>query len=172
LTETSGTPKDAKAQAKADKAYKKASRRWFMKKRVWLIGVIGIIAISQVLSGGGGSDSESSNTSTEVTAEEPAIEVTAKTLIDDLEENALSAKTKYDGKKVIVTGELSNIDASGDYFSITGGDFTFTGVRIDIDEDLVATVSAFKKGQMVTVTGTVTDVGEILGYSIEAISIP
>jgi hypothetical protein len=37
---------------------------------------------------------------------------------------------------------------------------------------LVATVSAFKKGQMVTVTGTVTDVGEILGYSIEAISIP
>ena len=172
MSETSGTPKDAKAQAKADKAYKKASRSWFMKKRVWLIGVIGIIVIIQAVSGGGGSDSESSKSSTEVTAEEPAIEVTAKTLIDDLEENALSAKTKYDGKKVIVTGELSNIDASGDYFSITGGDFTLTGVRIDIDEDLVATVSAFKKGQMVTVTGTVTDVGEILGYSIEAISIP
>jgi hypothetical protein len=172
LSETSGTPKDAKAQAKADKAYKKASRRWFMKKRVWLLGVIGIIVISQVVSGGGGSDSESSKSSTESTAAEPAIEVTAKTLIDDLEENALSAKTKYDGKTVIVTGELSNIDASGDYFSITGGEFTFTSVRIDIDEDLVATVSAFKKGQMVTVTGTVTDVGEILGYSIDAISIP
>jgi ribosomal protein S1 len=166
--------KDAKAKAKADKAYNKAVRPIYKKKRFWALGVI-VIAIAASAAGGGGSGSsenKSETASNEVAASEPAIQVTAKQLVDELENNALSAKNKYDGKKVVVTGKLSNIDASGDYFSLEGKDFSFTNIQIFIDEKFLDTVSAFKKGQSVTVTGEVTGVGELLGYSIKAISIP
>lgn len=173
MSEQSGTAKDGKAQAKADKAYKKASRPWFKKKRFVLLGIILIAAVASSLGGGGGgSDSDSSTESSETAAQEPALVVTAKQLIDELEANALNAKTTYDDKRVTVTGKLSNIDASGDYFSLKGGDFSFTSVQIYIDDSLISTVSGFKTGQSVTVTGKVTGVGEILGYSIRAESIP
>jgi hypothetical protein len=166
--------KDAKAKAKADKAYNKAVRPMYKKKRFWALGVI-VIAIAASAAGGGGSGSsetKSDTASKEVAASQPAMQVTAKQLVEELEANALSAKNKYDGKKVVVTGKLSNIDASGKYFSLEGKDFSFTNIQIFIDEKFLDTVSAFKKGQSVTVTGEVTGVGEILGYSIDAISIP
>jgi len=166
--------KDAKAKAKADKTYNKAVRPIYKKKRFWALGVI-VIAIAAQAAGGGGSgssDTKSETASNEVAASEPAMQVTAKQLIDDLEANALSAKNKYDGKTVVVTGKLSNIDASGNYFSLAGKDFSITNIQIFIDEKFLDTVGAFKKGQSVTVTGEVTGVGELLGYSIDAISIP
>ncbi len=50
-------PRDARARAKADKAYAKASRPWYKKKRVIipavLVGLVGVGAVS-----GGGSDPE------------------------------------------------------------------------------------------------------------------
>lgn len=171
---TDDSTKDAKAKAKADKAYNKAVRPAYKKKRFWLLGVI-VIAIAAQSAGGGGSgssDTKSENASNETAASEPAIQVTAKQLVEELESNALAAKTKYDGKRVVVTGKLSNIDASGDYFSLEGKDFSFINVQIFIDDEFVDTVSTFKKGQSVTVTGEVTGVGELLGYSIKAISIP
>ena len=124
--------KDAKAKAKADKAYSKAVRPMYKKKRFWALGVI-VIAIAAQAAGGEGSgtsETKSETTSNEVAATEPAIQVTAKQLVDELENNALAAKNKYDGKKVVVTGKLSNIDASGDYFSLEGKDFTFTNIQI------------------------------------------
>lgn len=173
MSEENGTAKDAKAQAAADKAYNKASRPWFKKKRFWLIGVIALVVIIQT-SGGGSSDSgdSSSETSQETTAT-PAIEVTAEQLLSELEGNALAAKTSWDGKRVTITGTLDNIDASGDYFSLRGNEeFSFINVQVYIDDSLVDAVSAFTKGQTVTVTGTISDVGEIMGYSVDAESIP
>jgi len=171
--------KDAKAQLKADKAYKKASRPWFKKKRFWLFGIIVIMALSQALNGGGGNSSSNSE-STKVEADSPAAEtevqavaVTAAKLLSDLEANALAAKTEWNGKKVTITGKLNNIDASGDYFSLRGdNEYSFTNVQVYIDDSLIAAVSAFKKGQSVTVTGEISDVGEIMGYSVKAKSIP
>jgi hypothetical protein len=46
---------DPKAQAKAAKAYAKASRPWFKKKRWWLLGVVILIIIIVAASSGGGS---------------------------------------------------------------------------------------------------------------------
>jgi hypothetical protein len=171
---TDNSAKDAKAKAKADKAYSKAVRPAYKKKRFWALGVIVIAIAAQGVGGGGSgsSESQSDTTSNEVAATEPAIEVTAAQLVSELESNALSAKNKYDGKRVVVTGKLSNIDASGDYFSLEGKDFSFINIQVFIDEKFIDTVSAFKKGQSVTVTGEVTNVGELLGYSIKAISIP
>lgn len=170
---TDNSAKDAKAKAKADKAYSKAVRPAYKKKRFWALGIIVIAIAAQGVGGeGGSSESQSETTSNEVAATEPAVEVSAAQLVSELESNALSAKNKYNGKRVIVTGKLSNIDASGDYFSLEGKDFSFINIQVFIDEKFIDTVSAFKKGQSVTVTGEVTNVGELLGYSIKAISIP
>ena len=174
MSEVNETPKDAKAQAKADKAYKKASRPWFKKKRFWFIGVIAIMIAIQVSGGGGSSDSNdaSSETSQEAAAT-PPVAVTAEQLLTELEGNALAAKNSWDGKRVTITGTLDNIDASGDYFSLRGNsEFSFINVQVYIDDSFIDTVSAFKKGQSVTVTGEITGVGEIMGYSVGAQSIP
>jgi|DEB19_MinimDraft_3_1074340.scaffolds.fasta_scaffold125074_1 hypothetical protein len=174
MSENGETPKDAKARAKAEKAYNKASRPWFKKKRFWLLGIIVVAAIASSSGGGGGSSSsESSNNSSESQAEVPAVEVTAEQLLSELEDNALSAKNTWKDKKVVITGTLDNIDASGDYFSLRGNnEFSLINVQVFIDDSFVDTVSAFKKGQTVKVTGVVSDVGELLGYSVKAISIP
>ena len=101
--------------------------------------------------------------------QEAALVVTAQKLIEDLEANALAASQTYKGKRVTVTGRLDNIDASGDYFTLRGTEeFSFTNVQVFIDDDLEKTVSGFKADQEVTVTGEITDVGEIMGYEIKA----
>lgn len=178
MSNESDTPKDAKARAKADKVYQKASRPWFKKKRFWLLGVVGVVVVLQALGGGGDSSETSSNDSgqqeqNQTTVAVTPIAVTAEQLISDLKENALAAKTSWIDKYVTVTGILTNIDASGDYFVLRGDEeFEFIDVRIAIDDSFVGVVSAFKMGQSVTVTGMVSGVGEIMGYDIKAQSIP
>jgi hypothetical protein len=177
MSETNDSPKDAKAQAKADKAYAKASRPWFKKKRIWILGFILIAAISSSLGGGSDSSSSSSSSSSSETAnvetQEPATKVTADQLLSELESNALAAKNNWEDKRVTITGTLSNIDASGDYFTLRGNnEFSFINVQVYIDESFVDAVSAFNNGQKVTVTGKISGVGEILGYSVDAESIP
>ncbi len=195
MSNESDTPKDAKARAKADKVYQKASRPWFKKKRFWLLGVVGVVVVLQALGGGGDSSETSSNDSGQQEQDQSApesssndsvqqeqnqttvaitpIAVTAEQLISDLKENALAAKTSWIDRYVTVTGILTNIDASGDYFVLRGDEeFEFIDVRISIDDSFVGVVSAFKMGQSVTVTGMVSGVGEIMGYDIKAQSIP
>lgn len=176
-SETGDTPVNGKAQAKADKAYKKASRPFYKKKRFIILAFFLVVAVFSSMSGGGDSSTSSDEgpstvQSEEVAPKEVAIKVTASQLLDALEANALSASTTYKDKLVTVTGKLGTIDASGDYFSIEGSEFSFINIRIDIDDSFLETVSGFSKGQTVTVTGMITGIGEIMGYSIDAISIP
>ena len=99
--------------------------------------------------------------------------MTAEQLLTELEDNALAAKNTWENKLVTITGTLDNIDASGDYFSLRGNDeYSFINVQVYIDESFIEAVSAFTKGQKVTVTGEISDVGEIMGYSVDAVSIP
>src|SRR3954465_3654676 len=53
-------PKSAKAQAKAEKAYRKASRPFYKKKRFILLAVIALIVIIVVASNSGGDSDPSS----------------------------------------------------------------------------------------------------------------
>src|SRR3954465_6491560 len=55
-------PKSAKAQAKAEKAYRKASRPFFKKKRFILLAVIALLLII-VIAQSGGDDTGSSSAS-------------------------------------------------------------------------------------------------------------
>jgi hypothetical protein len=55
-------PKDAKARAKAEKAYQKASRPWFKKKRfILLLVVLVVVVIAIATSGSDGSSSSSAS---------------------------------------------------------------------------------------------------------------
>ena len=99
--------------------------------------------------------------------------VTVDTLMDALDSNALNASNTYKGQYVELTGVLSNIDSSGAYFNLNplDGRFTFMGVRCTITKDQQATVANFTKEQQVTVIGTITDVGEVMGYTLKVESI-
>jgi hypothetical protein len=54
-------PKSAKAQAKAEKAYRKASRPFYKKKRFILLAIIALIVIIIIATTAGGSDDSSSS---------------------------------------------------------------------------------------------------------------
>lgn len=172
---------DPKAAAKAAKAYAKASRPFYKKKRVILpAALVAVVAIS---TSGGGSDTADTAAPAANSAAAPAdpaapapapaeaaIVVSSKEMIDLLEGNALNAKNTYEGKQVTVSGFVGNIDASGDYFSLDPEPdaFILTGIQVQTSDDFAGQVASFSKGQAVTVTGTITNVGELMGYSLEA----
>jgi len=160
--------------SEANDAPKDAKRPWFKKKRFWAIGVVLLVIVMQTSGGGAKTDSNdtASDTATEAAAA-PAEKVTAEKLLSDLDGNPLAAKNSWKDKRVTITGTLDNIDASGNYFTLRGNEeFTLINVMVYIDDSFVDAVSAFTKGQSVTVTGTISDVGEIMGYSVDAESIP
>ncbi|MDQ7095012.1 hypothetical protein REC12_15555 [Desulfosporosinus sp. PR] len=117
--------------------------------------------------------SSTSPTSAPEQAKPAPMVITADKLMEDLKSNALNASNNYKGKYVEVTGKLSNIDSNGEYFDITpmNDEFAIIGVQCYITEEQKATVAKFTKDQKVTVIGTISDVGEILGYSLKVESI-
>src|SRR3954468_18628018 len=58
-------PKSAKAQAKAEKAYRKASRPFYKKKRFILLAIIVLIVIIVIATNSGGGSSPSSSSASE-----------------------------------------------------------------------------------------------------------
>ena len=143
-----------------------------MKKKAGLIlGCIlfVVLAIGSVPSGSEKSTSNNNTTSAEkkeVTYEK----VTAKELIDTLQNNALKAKENYKDKYVEITGRLNVIDASGAYVTVNpiGDDFVLTGIQAYVKNDEQKKVVAeLSKGDKITVKGKIKDVGEVLGYSVD-----
>lgn len=178
---SSTPPINPKAQRKAEKAYAKASRPWYKKKRFWVLGLLALLILAMALGGGGDDKPQNAGGDNGATTQqrseskapqEKPLAVTPDKLIEDLEFNALKASEAYKGKRVTLTGPISNIDASGQYFNISGSDeFSLTSIRIDIDEEQRGIISKKSKGDKVTVTGEVAQVGEVLGFGIDAESI-
>ena len=101
-------------------------------------------------------------------------EITVDELYDALEKNAVNASDAYKGGYYAVTGKLSNIDASGDYISLTemNDEYSFNSMNCYIKSDeQLERVKQLSKGDTVTVRGKIKDVGEILGYSLDIDSI-
>lgn len=156
--------------------------------------VIGIVVIAVIGSLGGGGEEkastdkkddsasiESTSAAKEDSSGEKAevqeqIEYTPCTvndMINDLENNAMNASDKYKGQYIEVTGKLSNIDSSGKYISLyPDDDFAIIGVQCYIKNDeQKQVISKMSKGDTVTLKGKCTDVGEVLGYSLDIDSI-
>lgn len=158
-------------------------------KRPWFIAVIAIIVLGAIGGSLGGetadkpgktdapvSQSENINT-TQPESETPEITYTAYSvseLMDDLNGNALKAAEKYKDQYVELTGRLNVIDSSGMYISIvsTQDEFAILGVHCYLkSEDQKTAVMDMAVGDTLVVKGKITDVGEILGYSLDIDSV-
>lgn len=144
-----------------------------MKLKKWQIILIIILVVGVVGMFAGGTDDNSSNSQgTDIEEVKPKEykQYSADTLITDLDENALSAEKKYNDQYIEVTGIISNIDSSGDYIDIEGTKDNYSLVSIQgyvQDDSQLDMIQSFKKGDKIIVKGKVTDVGEVLGYSID-----
>ena len=89
-------------------------------------------------------------------------------LMDDLNSNAMKATDKYEKQYVELTGRLNVIDSSGKYISITPVDdeFAIMGVQCYIKND-DQKIMDMSIGDTVIVKGKITDVGEVMGYSLD-----
>ncbi len=154
----------------------KDQRNFFMKHPVlYTILILIIIAVA----GSSGSDTTNTDvasttgdtvtttTETPETIEYTAIDVDA--LNDALENNAAAAKDTYNKKYLEITGKLTNIDSDLSYISIgsTTDEWDFMTIQCFIKDqatkDIVKTLS---KDDTIVVKGQITEVGEVLGYTL------
>lgn len=142
--------------------------------------VLAVVAVGVIGAVGGNSDSNTTSSSSTSTKTESIKEVDTPTPIEytavsvndmmsDLDSNAMGASDKYKGKYLEITGKLSNIDAAGKYIDLMAdGDFEIIGVQCYIkNDDQKSKIASMSKGDTVTLKGKCTDVGEVLGYSLD-----
>lgn len=159
------------ARQAAPKEKKPIWKRWWAWAAV--IVVLYIFIVSAGDSGKSPSTSAPSSSTAQTTQEEtpaPApMVVTVDELVADLRDNALKAASTYKDQYVELTGRLSNIDSDGKYFSlgILSSEFSLDTVLCRIKSEHLDTVMNFSKDQEVTVTGKITAVGEVLGYTVQ-----
>lgn len=179
------TPTDnPKADAKAAKAYAKASRPWYKKKRYWLLAFVLLIVIISAASGGGGdveetasdggdtsSAADDSGSESNEPAEEKAepadkpVKVEAKNILKEFEENEAAADAKYDGRVLQVTGEVYKIDTEvwdDEQYVVQvngGGDWDF--LTVNCNDQSQSDVTSITKGQDITVIGKFDDGGDL-----------
>lgn len=172
LVGAAAPPPARQAAQAAPKVKKPIWKRW------WAWAVVIVVLFLFIASSGGedkstpSSSAPSSSQSTAQSEETPAPEpmiVTVDDLVNDLRDNALKASNTYKDQYVELTGRLSNIDSDGKYFSlgILSSEFSLNTVLCRIDKSHLDTVMNFSKDQQVTVTGKITAVGEVLGYTLQ-----
>ncbi len=188
---------DPKAAAKAAKAYAKATRPWYKKKRFIIpLALVALIVISSALSGGGDpspSNDDTASTSNDTAADDTAtdakqtekattkpkkkvatVKVDAATLIKEFSDNELAADTKYKGKNIQVSGTVEKIDTElwdDDKYILQisgGGDFEFFTVNCSgMSNEELATLTV---GDDVTAVGKFDDGGD-LGVDLKKCSL-
>ena len=151
-------------------------RNFFVRHKVLtVILALFVIACVRVIMDPNSGDTSPAQAPAATTASTPApkaepMVVTADKLAADMKGNPLNASETYKGKYVEVTGQLASIDSDGKYFSISpmmNDDFFLTTILCNITPEQKATVSKFTSEQKLTVTGTMTGVGEIMGYTMK-----
>lgn len=145
-------------------------------KKWWVIALAAIVVIGIFASSGDketkdtvNNDSATKSTETE-SAEIVYTPYDVSELVSDLEDNALKAEKKYDKQYVEIKGVLSNVDSDGSYISLDpiNNDFNFISVMCNTKNDeQIDMIAELSKGDVITVKGKVTSVGEVLGYSID-----
>jgi hypothetical protein len=87
-------------------------------------------------------------------------------LNDLLDTNATEAE-KLQNTYVTVTGYVSNFDSDGSYFSLGNGTAAgmFDTILCSVENSF--DLNSLEKGKKYAVTGTITSIGEIMGYAME-----
>jgi hypothetical protein len=160
-----------------------------------LIAVIVVVALIGISAVGKSSDTSKTTTNTSETANnnvsnqqvseneannadtQEVIEYTPYT-VSQLEsergENALKAKNTYINQYVSLTGKLGTIDSDGKYISLmpTDDDWAIQGIMCYIkNEEQLNKVMNMTKDDIIVVNGKITDVGEVMGYTLDIDSI-
>ena len=169
-----GAKKSAGEAYKDDENYKNISRT----KRI-----IGLVCIASfVILGVINSDSSSSNSSSyssSATSNSKQVQESPKNyaeanidvLLNDVKSNAAKANKNYKGKYVkIVGGVVKNIESNARYINIEGSDPYSILINVQCypkNDSVKNAMLELSVGQFVTVYGKITDVGEIMGYSLD-----
>lgn len=146
-------------------------KKWWF----WLIVVIIVIGIGS--SANENTQPTSSNPTSNISATDEAkpveieyIKISTDELDSELEQNAAAAKDKYKGKYVEVTGKLGVIDSDLQYISLysINNKFDLVGMNCYIkNNEQKEIVKSLSKDDTIVVKGKITDVGEVLGYSLD-----
>lgn len=139
-----------------------------------LLAVIVIVVLGTIFGGGDDTDTntESAESDKKTEAEIEYTKVSASTLSEALDKNAAKASKEYKGKYLEISGELGNIDSDMSYICVTAGELDFTNIQCYLqNEEQENTILNMEAGDDITVKGKCTDVGEVLGYSINIESI-
>ena len=156
--------------------------------RPWFI-LLAVILILGAIGSSGSSDEDgntpsspnssmqagvSSSVQTQLEPEVVYIPYSVDQMMDDLDNNALKAAKTYDDQYVEITGELAVIDSSGDYISLhpANGGYHIFGVQCYIKtETQLERIMEMDVGDIVTLRGKITEVGEVIGYAMNIDSI-
>lgn len=151
-------------------------------KRVWFIALVLVVGIGAISSMGGNTDdgkTPAPSTSGTAPVAETPMEIVytsydVSTLVDDLGVNAMKAEENYNDAYVTLTGKLGTIDSDGKYIALDPANsaYSFTNVQCYIKNDEQKTkVMEMSAGDTVVLSGQITRVGELLGYSLDIDSI-
>ncbi len=141
-----------------------------------LIGIAAVLVCLAVIGSCTHDEKSSSGTSKSVEKEQSVkkpqyLTVSIATMMNDLERNAMVATDKYKGKNVkIVDGIVSTIESDGDYISVEnpGADFSLSDVTCrPKNNNVKKQFRNIQIGERITVYGKITDVGEVLGYTLD-----
>ncbi|GAA1889722.1 hypothetical protein GCM10009715_39430 [Paeniglutamicibacter psychrophenolicus] len=131
MTEHNGFPagdpiRGAKAQAKADKAYKKAMRPWFKKKRVILpLALVAVIGIANLANGGGDKETDANGSSVGSTVQQAEAATPSKKTED-------AAPSKKAEKKAPAFPGAEESDVIGNAgAALKMGDITVTSAALE-----------------------------------------
>ncbi|WP_173663267.1 OB-fold protein [Selenomonas ruminis] len=134
-------------------------------RNIVLTTLLCIVTIFSILGCGDTSSNEKTNKKISYT------NVDINVLMNDLEINAASASKKYKGKYVRITnGRITNIDSDGDYFTLEPltENLTLASVHCSIESKKIKKqLLSLRNGERIIVYGHITDVGDIIGYSLD-----
>ncbi len=102
------------------------------------------------------------------------ISVNIDDMEDTLENNAAAAKDTYNGKYLEISGRLGTIDSDLKYISLLSptDDWDLIGIHCTLkNQNVKDVVKTLSKDQNIIVKGKITDVGEVLGYYLDAYEI-
>lgn len=132
-----------------------------------VVTIIIWIAFADELNGGATTNTPNAPISTQIQYEQVGLQ----DMLDELNTNALRAEAKYQDKHIEITGKIKLFDSDGKYIAIVpcgASDWSFDTVQCYLtDPTHKAFLLEKNVGDVVTIKGKVSSIGEVLGYSVK-----
>ena len=158
-------------------------KKWWF----WVIAVFLVIGIVGSMSGGSdeqapdasGNQKQGETVSDAANDQKEEITYTAYNvteLFDALNNNALNAQQAYKDQYVEITGYLGTIDSSGKYIGVGAKSDDYNYFLDEVlcyikNDDQLNQIAAMSKDDSITLRGIITNVGEVMGYTLDIDSI-